>query len=308
MLPDEDRAKAEIAETLKPCAAEMNRLLEVALTLIPSSGFRATRTAQVDEIVVWTIIGLYVKALKTFRSIEIVCQSGLTQDAIALLRVHFETTVAILFILQRNTKLRARMYHARIYVKHLTLLRTWKTRKGLKRKVSKSALHDAEVPLLKIINGLTGITRWPAKHWYTPRLPAAVKALKRARRTGKRAVAAEREAIEALVVALGNHFSGRSIWDAANALQWMTAYETLYRYTTFFSHGEDFHQHVEIKADGGMVLKLIPAADADTVRTMETASLFLWLVATKMDKHFAMERESALEGAKPAIVDRAPKL
>jgi hypothetical protein len=304
MLPDEERSRPDIAAVLNPYTAEMNRLLNVALTLIPASGFKATRSARVDQIVVYTIIGLYVKALKTFRAIQVVCEAGLTQDAIALLRVQFETTVAILFILQRNTRLRARMYHARIYVKRLGILRTWKGRKGLKRKVTKDDVHGTEAALLKILNGLTAMKRWPAKHWYTPRLPAAVKALGRARRTRTGVSAEEREAIEALVAALGNHFSGRSIWDAANALRWMTAYETLYRYTTFFGHAEDFHHHVTIKDDGGMVLKLIPAADADTVRTMETASLFLWSVATAMDKHFETGHGTALESVKPAIADR----
>lgn len=304
MLPDEERSRSEIAAVLKFHTVEMNRLLETALKLIPSSGFKATRSSRVDQIVVYTIIGLYVKALKTFRAIQVACEGGLTQDGISLLRVLFETTVAILFILQRNTRLRARLYHARIYVKHLALMRTWKTRRGLKRKATKAVIRGDEAALVKILNGLTALKRWPAKHWYGPKLPAAVKALARARRSRTGVDAAERDAIEAIVGALANHFSGRSIWDAANALRWMTAYETLYRYTTFFGHAEDFHHHVTIKDDGGMVLKLIPAADGDTIQTMETASLFVWSVATAMDKHFSTGNAAVLEAVKPAIVDR----
>jgi Family of unknown function (DUF5677) len=286
----------------------MSRLLELAMTFIPPSGFKATRSSEVDEIVVWTVVGVYVKALKTFRAIQIVSESGLTQDAIALLRVLFETTVTILFLLQKNSRLRARMYQARIYVKHLTLLRTWKTRKGLKRNVKKADLRDAEALLLKILAGFGGLSKWPANHWYGLKLPAAIEAMQRARQTKTEIESAERDAIEAIVFALRDHWSGRSIWDAANSLRWMTAYETLYRYTTFFSHAEDYHKHVEIKTDGGMLLKLIPSADAETVRTMEPASMFLWSLMSEIEKRFKVGKETELEAAKPAIVTRAEAL
>ena len=60
-----------------------------------------------------------MKALKTFRGIQVVSEIGLWQDNLTLLRVLFETTLAALFVLQRNSRLRARMYLAHPHVKTL---------------------------------------------------------------------------------------------------------------------------------------------------------------------------------------------
>jgi hypothetical protein len=210
----------------------------------------------------------------------------------------FETTVALSFILRRNTRLRARMYHARLYVKQLAIYRGWKDKKGLKRKATKANVQANEAALIRILNGLAVIRRWPKNHWYGPTLPAALKALRQARRNGVGVPAAERAAIDAIRFALRDHFSGRSIWDAANSVRMMTAYETFLRYSTSFSHAEDFHSHVTIKDDGGMIVKLIPGAHDQTIRTMETARLLLWSLASDLNEHFELGREAALDAVK----------
>ena len=53
-----------------------------------------------------------MKACKTFRAIQILCEHGLVDDAQALLRVLLETSVAIVFILQRDSNARALTFHA----------------------------------------------------------------------------------------------------------------------------------------------------------------------------------------------------
>jgi hypothetical protein len=58
------------------------------------------------------MMGLLTKAMKTFRSLQILCERGLYDDASALARVLLETTIAIAFILQKKSKQRMLMYHA----------------------------------------------------------------------------------------------------------------------------------------------------------------------------------------------------
>jgi hypothetical protein len=304
MLPDEARARREIAAVLKPQSEEMDRWLDLALTLVPPSGIKAPRKPQLDEIVVWTVIGLYAKALKTFRAIQIVSEAGLSQDAIALNRVLFENTLAILFILQRNSRLRARMYHAYLYVKQLRLLRSWQHLKGFKRKAPAADIARYEQAVLKIANGLTGRARWPKRHWYTARVEKAIKDLRRTRRTKINLAAAQREAIDALSAALKKHWSAKTIEDTAKALKWQAAYETFYRYSSSFSHVSDYHKHATLKEDGTIVLRLIPAADDETVRTMETATLFLSIIASEIDKRLKLGKAKALEAEKPRIAAR----
>ena len=55
------RAGRSPLPSIEPQSEEMNRWLDVALTLVPHSGIKAPRTPQLDEIVVWTVLGLYAK-------------------------------------------------------------------------------------------------------------------------------------------------------------------------------------------------------------------------------------------------------
>jgi hypothetical protein len=222
----------------------------------------------------------------------------------ALTRVLFETTLAIMFILQKHSRLRARMYHAHIYVKLLRLLLSWKTIKGFKRKATKAEIKKAERTVAGIVAGLTPMRRWPKKEWYGPALPAAIKALRRAQVTHGAVAAAERDAVSAASSALKDHWSGKNIYETAKAVKWLGAYETFYRYSSSFSHVGDFHKHASLKEDGSITLRLIPAADRETVRTMDTAMMCLSSAAAAIDKRFKLRRTAELESMKPSIVAR----
>ena len=49
---------------------------------------------------------------RSFRSIQILCERGLHDDASALVQVLMETTVAVMLILRKASKRRPRMFHA----------------------------------------------------------------------------------------------------------------------------------------------------------------------------------------------------
>jgi len=75
------------------------------------SGWRIGRRG-IDRVVMHTMMGLLSKALKTFRSIQILCERGFRDDAIVLNRVLMETTLTVAFILQKHPRERARWYQA----------------------------------------------------------------------------------------------------------------------------------------------------------------------------------------------------
>ncbi len=91
------------------------------------------------------MIGLLTKGCKNFRSIQILCERGLHDDASALVRVLMETTVAVLFILQKASRRRALGFHAHSIGQSLKMLDEWKKTPGLKRKATKAALKQTQI-------------------------------------------------------------------------------------------------------------------------------------------------------------------
>lgn len=108
----EAAVEAEIAQKYRVHLEAMIGLHDAVTAMLCAGTWTITKRRGVNPFVVTTMIGLLTKATKTFRAIQILCQRGLYQDAGALVRVLMETTVAIGFILQKNSKQRALIYHA----------------------------------------------------------------------------------------------------------------------------------------------------------------------------------------------------
>jgi hypothetical protein len=109
-LPHETKVLTEIAAKHHVELDAMTKLHDAVVAMMDSWTIQKPRG--LNPIVVKTMIGLLTKASKTFRSIQILCERGLHNDASALVRVLMETTVAIAFILQKKSKDRALTYHA----------------------------------------------------------------------------------------------------------------------------------------------------------------------------------------------------
>lgn len=142
MLPHEAEATAEIATKYRAQLDAMTALHDPAISLLKAGSWTIGKPG-LDRVVVETMIGLLTKACKTFRSIHILCERGLYEDANALVRVLMETTIAVIFILQKKSRDRARMYHAHGLAQSIKMLNEWKTTRGLKRQVTKKMLKQA---------------------------------------------------------------------------------------------------------------------------------------------------------------------
>lgn len=176
-LPHEAEVVADIATKFQPELDGMARLHDAVIGMMSAGSWTIGRRG-LNRQVIETMMGLLTKACKTFRSIQILCERGLIDDANALVRVLMENTVAIAFILQKKPRERVRIYHAHTFVQEIKMLNDWKNTPGLKRKASKKVIKQANAGLAAWAKGLPVGTDFK-HHWSGKRnLQEAVKELR----------------------------------------------------------------------------------------------------------------------------------
>ena len=178
MLPHEAEAQAAIAAKYRVQIDAMTKLHDTVVGMMTAGKWTVTKTRGVTPLVAQTMMGLLTKAVKTFRAVQILCERGLYEDASSLTRVLMETTIAIAFILQKNSKQRMVIYHAHGIAQSIKMLNEWAQTKGLKRMAPKAMLVKANAGLASYLTKLPPGTD-VKKHWSgTGSLQAAMKKLK----------------------------------------------------------------------------------------------------------------------------------
>lgn len=142
MLPHEAEVTTEIATKYRDQLRAMTALHDAVISMLTVDSWKIGKPG-LDRVVVETTLGLLTKACKTFRSIQILCERGLHEDAHALVRVLMETTAAVVFILQKKSRERARIYHAHGIAQEVKMLKEWTSTRGLKRQVTKTMIKQA---------------------------------------------------------------------------------------------------------------------------------------------------------------------
>lgn len=141
MLPNEAETTATISKEHSEYLEAMSALLRVVVTMLSQDWTVPKRG--LNEPAIHTVVALFIKAVKTFRSIQVLVERGLTHDANALLRVLLETITAIGFLLQKRTRLRVLIYHANSWFELVKMFEEWTRTPGLKRKITKAQLVAA---------------------------------------------------------------------------------------------------------------------------------------------------------------------
>ncbi len=90
MLPAELEVTQEIAAKWPGEINNMTGLHDAVVSMMTAGSWTIGKTRGLDRKVILTILGLLTKACKTFRSIQILCERGLIEDADALTRVLLE--------------------------------------------------------------------------------------------------------------------------------------------------------------------------------------------------------------------------
>lgn len=216
MLPGENEVAAEIKVRYAKELAAMTGLHDAVVSMMTAEKWTISRGGGTQRFTIEIILGLLTKACKTFRSIQVLCERGLHEDANALVRVLLETTVATLFVLQRrrrdkNTNALTPTAHERAitffaYSLHqqLKMLNDWKQTRGLKRQAPKRAIDAAKKQIAELRTLLPAGTNFET-HW-----------------SGK-----------------GN------LQNTVKALRADSLYAVLFRYTSSISHASDVGLHSE---------------------------------------------------------------
>lgn len=251
MPPDETEARAKLRTVFEEEFDQLAALQVLSVSLIPFP-LRIDSHSTIDRSVVDVALGLYVKACRQIRGIQLLCEAGLGSDAYALTRHLFETTLALSFVLSPrvvlrqdgkrlpkvkgrpfSTRFRARLYIANLAFERERMLRRWKATKGLKRR------------------GVTTLD---------------VKAIQKRAQDGAAVIGPEWTAR----LRRSRSYSGLTIKDLAASLDFRTSYETFYRMSSWPAHAID----ADAPFTGEFTLDIAPSARG-VAKAISSASLLI---------------------------------
>jgi hypothetical protein len=131
LLPGEEESRATMERTFSTSLARLDDTLKLGVKLLEKTGeFITTRRRSERSGLV--VMGLYMKALKTVRAIRLATTRDLQEDGLVLCRTLLETTVAILYVLQKRTPHRAIEYLAAMLMRKKWTMEDWEKTHGLK--------------------------------------------------------------------------------------------------------------------------------------------------------------------------------
>jgi len=245
MLPGEAEAADQIARRHCRAMDAMTKLHDVAVQMLIEAPWLGRKRGS-SPVVDWTVAGLFTKAIKTFRAIQVLCERGLTEDATALIRILYETHAAIAFILQRNSKERADMYHAYAAMQDRKMVEHWMRTRGLKRKATKRHVETSQ----KLVD-----------HWGSF-LRVALDDVKR-HWSGKGSLEA-----------------------TAKALRGEVLYATVYRHGSASVHATDFGAYVQANRKSGTLVIALNPSPENVNGVAAVSREILWLTASRIDQRF----------------------
>ena len=299
-LPYEDEIATNIKSEHETVLNAMRETLSTAVILLSETSLSSDLRG-VDRHVCAMTLGLYAKACKTHRSIQHLLAAGLTSDAEALLRVLFETTVAIHFILKKQSALRSRMYGMFPLVQAAKASRGWQRTKGMKRlgkslaKNSDGVLRDSVSTFAKRLSSVR------SAHPFGPAIAPTAMAFVKAK-TPQARDSALSAAVKAVADALNRHWSGQSLEYASSGRDLSRLYQSVFRSTSSSTHASDITSHIS-SPDTAYEIVVNLAPDGEQVpRTANTARFLLWLAAKRINERFRLGKEASIQAAQPRVV------
>jgi hypothetical protein len=244
----------------------MDEVLAYVQGLLTKGGLRFTNGRGLNIGIVYLAASILAKGCKTFRAIHAAARAGCGQDASILLRALFESTMALLYILQRDSRRRAILYGAHEAQRKLVLVEETRKTPGQKRFFKKADLEKAKARV---------------DQWSTLVTAAEVASVRK-------------------------HWSGRGGLESATKKLgrrsgWPRVYTMMYRYLSAFSHGSDSSAHIFMANDAATpVLKLLPGTD-ELDRVLPMACMHLLAMAERFNQRLGLELEDDIK----ALTDRS---
>lgn len=259
MLPQESEARAHIGATHREALDSMSRTGDAVVAMFAVPHWTVSKTRGINRFTLFTVWALLAKSLKTFRAIHLLCQAGLTHDAGVLVRELFETTMAALWILQKDSPKRALMLMAHGVIRKDIMFSEAGRVKGLKR-LSKKVLPTMQQMTATATSRLTTAEAQSLRrHWSG--LSGGLEQVTKDLRGG-----------------------------------WHRAYTLVYRDTSATAHVADAMSHLTVDAtsDGVPAIDILPD-DFNLPRVPVVASLCLLAAAQRTDTRFGIGFTDALK-------------
>jgi hypothetical protein len=264
MLPEEQRAAAEIRAQWQGVFVRMDATLDAVVALLSAGEWIVDSTEEVDRLTVDVVAVLLTKACKTFRSIELLCERGLVLDASVLLRCLFETSLCVRWVLACEPRQRSKMVVAHGDQRRLVY-----------------AEAAANTPELR-----------------GDETAAIVRLATENLETWVRVLGPE------LVASVRRHWSGTDTEQVARDVGWLALYNTVFRESSGHAHGSDFVDHLDLShPQGPPVLRLHPD-DEHLPRTTEIACWLLWEAADTANRRLGLGFDAVLQPVTPVVFDR----
>ena len=137
-------ALAKVEKVFKADLALMDEVLAFVQGLLTRGSLQITKPRGLNQGVLMIAAGILAKCCKTVRALRAAATVGCGQDASILLRALFESTVALLWILQRDSQRRAILFAAHEDQRWLVIVEEHRKTRGLIRVYGKQALTTAK--------------------------------------------------------------------------------------------------------------------------------------------------------------------
>jgi hypothetical protein len=258
-LPREVAARAVVGRTFRKELRDLDQLFRLALSIVGRGTITISNRRGLNPPVVRVVLGLYVKGCKTARAIRILAAAGLPEDTFILARSLFETSVAVLFILQRTPRLRAQMYIGHISLRTKKALNAWKQTPGLKRQVTKKMMAAVD----------QGVHE--ATQILGPTVVASLKA----------------------------GYSGMNLETTVAKLGGAKTYQVFYRHASSFSHVSDLSEHLAFTPQGMPMLKLTPGPAPTMRQALVMSYVILWTTLKRIDARLGLGHATQIAALRP---------
>lgn len=286
MLPHETAVETELAIRFPYLFQTAHDVHVLAVKpLLEPDGIVGKISRGLSRSVVYTAIGLHVKALKQHRSTQVLAEKGLGQDALAITRNLFETMMALAFLLRHRVTLKE---HGRVLapVPGKPLSTRFRTQ-----------MYDANTTLEKQRTNTEfartkGLRNW-AKSLNTPELLAEIKAVEAALGPDWTKRLRDRKS-----------YSGVSIKDLAISLRLGPAYATHYRVSSWSVHASTLHRYITFDGQGGPpTIHLFPDA-SDVGEAVHTANIFLLACIDLLNSRMGLGLENGIKAMRMRLTTK----
>jgi len=232
MLPGEETA---LSGTEYQVRLEIgDRLLAFALAM---SGKGEVRMKGEEMGFVAVVLGLYAKAVKTFRAIHLLCAHGLCEDAQALLRTLSEILAHIKYLAKEDRDGRARQYVDFILIQQQKVINATEQNPGLR-----GIFSDTDKAVVR--KWIDGARARMSEQEFNRRYEAAA-------------------------------WHGRRIEEVMREVNMQTAYDLTFRLGSRAVHATDLFDHMLLDPERGFTLNLLPGDK--WAKPVLTASILFFL-------------------------------